>query len=171
MKLEAEAATRLKAEGVAPEDQRLLRHLDMRYLGQWRALKIPCPHRLSERALQDVIDEFHATHQREHAFSRREHPVEVYGIRVTALGKTRKPKLRRLNRGPAAEVALKRHTDVYFSRSRRFEETAIYDRQALPGDVDLDGPCRLDQMDSTVVIPPKFRGHVDAYGNVIIRPR
>ncbi|MGH8245487.1 MAG: hydantoinase/oxoprolinase family protein, partial [Gammaproteobacteria bacterium] len=168
--LEAEVAARLTAEGVRPADRRIMRQLDMRYLGQWRALRISCPRKLTGHALNGVLAAFHSTHQREHAFSRPEHPVEIYGARVAGLGVTKKPRLRRIKSGGTPEVALKGRERVYFAE-RGFEETPVYERHLLPADVTLEGPCRLDQMDSTIVIPPMFHGHTDGYGNVIIRPR
>jgi N-methylhydantoinase A len=168
--LEAEVADRLTTEGVRAADQRIVRQLDMRYLGQWRALRISCPRRVNRRALDTILDEFHSTHQREHAFSRKQHPVEIYGVRVVGLGVTKKPRLRRIKSGTTPEVALKGREQVYFAGGG-FEETPVYERHLLPAGADLEGPCRLDQMDSTVVIPPRFHGHTDAYGNVIIRAR
>uniref|UniRef100_UPI0025A035D5 hypothetical protein n=1 Tax=Klebsiella pneumoniae TaxID=573 RepID=UPI0025A035D5 len=52
--LEAEAHERLEAEGVAPAEMLLQRHVDMRYVGQWRSMAIPVPRPLT--ALAPIVD-------------------------------------------------------------------------------------------------------------------
>jgi N-methylhydantoinase A len=47
-------------------------------------------------------------------------------------------------------------------------ETPIYWRDHLPADVSLDGPAIIEQLDSTIVIPPFDRVEGKADGNLII---
>lgn len=168
--MEEEAVTRLKAEGVSEERMQLFRFFDMRYVGQWRALTIPCPKPLGG-SLDQVCEKFHSEHQREYAYSAKEQGIEIYGLRVTAIGLVEKPKIAKIPRGGSAEQALKARRQVYFEEAGGFTETLIYDRYRLPAGAVIEGPAIVEQMDSTVVIPPKFKAEVDEYGNIIIHVR
>ena len=66
--------------------------------------------------------------------------------------------------------ALKERRNVYF-REKGFIDTPVFDREKiLPGNV-IQGPCIIEQIDSTIVIPPDFFGTVDGYFNVIMGNR
>ena len=44
----------------------------------------------------------------------------------------------------------------------------VYDRSKLGEISRVDGSCIVEQMDSTLVIPPDTYFEVDCYGNIII---
>ena len=46
--------------------------------------------------------------------------------------------------------------------------TRYYDRTQLQAGNLLEGPAIVNQYDSTTVIPPGVRAHVDASGNIVI---
>jgi N-methylhydantoinase A len=52
---------------------------------------------------------------------------------------------------------------VWFAETG-FVPTPVYDRDRLPLDVELYGPCIVEQMDSTTVVPPQATLRVDAFG-------
>jgi N-methylhydantoinase A len=167
IKMEREVTERLQVEGTPEDRQQLFRYMDMRYAGQWRSLTVSCPRPLGT-SLEDVCDKFHVEHQREYAYSARDRHVEIYGLRVSGVGLTEKPKLQKLSRTGDAETALKGSRDVYLSEAGDFVETQVYDRGKLPAGATLTGPAVIEQLDSTVLIPPKALGEVDDYGNLII---
>jgi N-methylhydantoinase A len=47
-------------------------------------------------------------------------------------------------------------------------ETPVYDRADLPAGAILSGPCIVDQLDSTTVVPPRTTARVDVWGNLIL---
>ena len=47
-------------------------------------------------------------------------------------------------------------------------ECPVYDRSRLGRIARIDGPCIVEQMDSTSVIPPNTYFEVDDYGNIIV---
>lgn len=169
-KLEREILERLSAEGVAAEKMQILRYVDMRYLGQWRSLTVPATRPLGDSFAQS-LDQFHKDHQREYAFSQTEQPVEVYGLRVTGIGLVGKPELPRYEALGRAEDALKGERPVYFEEASGFTTTKVYDRGKLAPQMSFDGPAIVEQLDSTVVVPPGVRAEVDAYRNIILRIR
>ena len=72
------------------------RFIDMRYLGQWRAMSIAVPSQLS--SLDEAVAKFHEDHGREHNYSRPDAPVEVYRLQVKATGLVRKAEFAKMPR-------------------------------------------------------------------------
>ena len=65
--------------------------------------------------------------------------------------------------GSSVEAALKGHRQVLFGGA--WQQTAIYDRLALPTGARIDGPAILVQPDTTVLVEPGQRAEQDAFGN------
>jgi N-methylhydantoinase A len=161
--LEAEARERLRHEGV-PEDQiKLQRSVDMRYLGQWRALSVPVGAPLT--SLDHAVETFHAEHEREHNYRRDDAPVEIYRLNVQAVGVTPKPEFTRyaLNGSRPQPVTTRQ---VLFDEQDQWLETPIFQRHSLDAGTTLEGPAIVEQLDTTVLIPPGIRAQVDEWLNI-----
>ena len=167
-KLEDEARERLAVEGIEGDRVQLRRLMDMRYVGQWRSLTVPVSTPL-EANLDASLERFHQEHEREYAYSDRDQTVEIYGLRVVGLGLVDKPEFPKLERGDSLDAAKTGKRPVYFGEAGGFLDTTIYTRSALPAGATFNGPAIVEQMDSTVVIPPDWRAEVDDYGNIILR--
>ena len=46
--------------------------------------------------------------------------------------------------------------------------TRVVDRSTLAKDERIAGPCVIEELDSTVVLPPGTSATVDAVGNIVI---
>jgi N-methylhydantoinase A len=163
--LEGRARERLRAEGIADEDVRLLRSLDMRYLGQWRSLEISVDGEVE--SLGDLTARFHEEHERQHAYRRDETPVEIYQLKVTAVGTIPKPELPR-EHTEEHEPEAKEHREAVFGDEHGVS-AAVYERDDLRPGARIDGPAIIEQLDSTVIVPPGDRAEVDSFSNIIIR--
>jgi N-methylhydantoinase A len=163
--LEGRMRERLRHEGVEESDIEIVRYIDMRYLGQWRSLSVEAPSPLD--SLDLLLERFHAEHQREFAFSRPDHPVEIYGLRITAFGRLRKPELPRSVRAVSHPEPTEMRS-VYFAEVGGFVSTPVYQRSALGAGVELQGPAVIEQLDSTTLLPPGSRATVDEYRHLII---
>ncbi len=163
--LEAEARERLAHEGVSEEQMSLQRFIDMRYLGQWRSMAIPVERPV---ALQDAVDRFHSEHEREHSYRRDDAPVEFYRLTLRAVGVTPKPELARHERTGRMPEPLDRRL-VKFDETEVPVDTAVYERFSLPAGAELHGPAVLEQLDSTVLVPPGVTAEVDDWLNVTMR--
>lgn len=159
---------RLAAEHVDEQDMIFEYYLDMRYLGQWRAIAVPVTMPL--QTLDDVVATFHATHLKEHNFASDEAGVEIYRILVRAIGLTP-----RVQAAPAELIDPAEFTpvpvetrQVLFPDEATRVTTPIYDRSTLPSGAVLAGPCIVDQLDSTTVVPPDTTARVDEWGNLIL---
>ncbi len=167
--MELEAQALLASEGIAQDEMRLIRYLDMRYSGQWRSLEVAMSRPI--HSLDQALDRFHQEHQREFAFSNREQSVEIYGLRVEAIGLVPKPALPRYEPEGLFSDALVEHRDVYFEEAGGFTRTPVYNRERIPVLSRFSGPAIVEQMDSTTVIPPGFDAAVDEYKNMILTHR
>lgn len=167
-KLEDEGRERLAVEGITGERVQLRRLMDMRYVGQWRSLTVPVSTPLGKN-LEGSLARFHQEHQREYSFSDPAQAVEIYGLRVIGLGLVDKPEFPRLSTDGDLSAAKTEERQVYFGEAGGFFAAAIYDRAKLPAGAVFDGPAIVEQMDSTVVIPPDWRAEVDDFGNIVLR--
>jgi N-methylhydantoinase A len=162
--LEDAARERLRAEGIEEQEMRLLRAVDMRYLGQWRSLEIEVEGEIE--SLEDLVSRFHEEHERQHSYKREETPVEIYQLKVTAVGLTPKPEL------PKEEVEEHEpepatHREVVFGDGGAVR-TAIFHRDDLRPGARIEGPAIVEQLDTTVVVPPGDEAEVDGYSNLLI---
>lgn len=166
--LQEEGRQRLEAEHVAAEDMVFEYYLDMRYMGQWRAIAVPVTLPLS--TLDDVIEKFHSTHLKEHNYSAHDAGVEIYRISVRAIGLTPRVGVAPLELIDPADFAPTpvETRDVLFPDETRRLTTPIYNRADLPAGAQLQGPCIIDQLDSTTVVPPHTDARVDEWGNLIL---
>ncbi len=164
--LEKEGRERLAAEGVEEERMTFQRTIAMRYLGQWRSLAVGVDAGLE--SLDEVVAKFHDEHEREFAYRREGAPIEIYQLALQAVGVTPKPELasHELEDGAALPEPLAKRP-VHFDESGEAVDTPIYDRSALPAGSRVEGPAIIQQLDSTVVVPPDVVAEVDEH--LIIR--
>ncbi|WP_456815240.1 hydantoinase/oxoprolinase family protein [Bradyrhizobium sp. USDA 4529] len=162
--LEKAALARLIHEGVAQQDIVLQRSIDMMYRGQWRSLAVNAPRPIG--AIADLVQSFHAEHQREYNFRRDSAPVSFFRLNLKAVGVV-----------PKAEFAVHEPTGASpepVSRRRVWFEgsgldTPVYRRDNLPCGFSFQGPAIIEQVDATTVVPPGAAAEVDRYLNIIIR--
>lgn len=165
--MEAQGKNQLLAQRLAPENIRLARSADLRYEGQSYELNTPLPAGpLTAQKLRQVIDTFHKLHYQVYAYGSVDEKVEFINLRLTAIGLAPEVKLgaaQAANKGDA----VKGRRRVYFF-DHGFVDTPIFNRAKLsPGDT-LAGPCLVEEIASTTVIPPGARARVDEYGSMII---
>src|SRR5699024_2800765 len=91
LEMEKEARSLLEKEGLTEEQMQFVRYIDMRYVGQWRSLAVTVGRNL--QSMDAALDSFHYEHEREFAFANPKQQVEIYGLRVSAIGTVPKPEL------------------------------------------------------------------------------
>ena len=165
-----EAAAWLTREGIAPSQQRVSYHADMRYRRQGYELAIAVElGELEDRGAGVLAQRFDALHERLYGF-RLEAVCEIVNLRSVAQGKVREIALPEAEPdGPAsAHAQVDVHT-IYFDG--KFLDTAIFERARLRPGNGLSGPAIITEMDSTTVVLPGFHAEVDRYFNLIVRPQ
>jgi len=168
--MEAEGMKAVGNSAVTPESVVIERAADMRYVGQEHAVTVDLPDRFFKTqdrpAIKQHFDEVHAVR---YGTSSPKEPADLVSLRVTVLGRMRKPPRQEVAEGserPSAE-ALRAHKEVYF-RSTGFVSTPIYRRPSLRKGNRIAGPALVEEHASTTVIQPGDTAVVDAFGNLQI---
>lgn len=151
--LEAKALNTLKKEGVSNSKIVLQRFIDARYCGQSYELRVPA---------ENAVDAFHDAHQKMYGYADRGSPVEFVNFRVTGIGKQEKISLKKIEK-TRRDPPVKEVRDIFFDG---FLKTPVYKRETLRYKDCIEGPAVVEEMESTVLLPPKWRITVDEYGNL-----
>lgn len=168
--MEEEGMRAIGGSAVTPAAVVIERAADMRYVGQEHAVTVDLPSeffKIQDRAaIKKHFDDLHAVR---YGTSAPQEPADLVSLRVTVLGRMRKPPRQAVAEGsdrPAAE-ALRAHKQVYF-RSSGFVSTPVYRRPALCSGNRIHGPALVEEHASTTVVQPGDSVVVDAFGNLQI---
>jgi len=124
---------------------------------------------LDAAALEEVLDHFHAAHERVYGYASPGDPVEIVTYRVQAVGRADRVDVSRKDpEVGSADEALVGHRDIYLSEPRGFVRCPVYDRVLLRHGAELAGPAVIEQMDTTTVLLPGDHCRVDAHRNLVI---
>ncbi len=168
---EMEAPTRalLREEGVPDDGVEVRREIDMCYFGQSYQLRVAMTIGIDEGTAAAMSAAFHNRHQEVYGFCDRGGSTMFVNLRLTAIGKVERPRLRELpEASDSADRALKGRRKVYFSGAGGMLDCDLYDRERLLFRDRLGGPAIIEQMDTTTVVPPDAAVAVDRYGNLEI---
>ena len=161
--METAARRQLEREGFAPEQQKLLRSLDLRYRGQAFELNLPAP--ALELGIDRIEADFHRTHRDIYGHANPEAAIELVNARLTAYGLVPKPAAaRHAAPGASLESAVVERRPVWFEG--RAHDCPVWDRDRLPEGAELRGPAIVEEFGATTVIPPGWRGAMDPHGNL-----
>ncbi|MEM9013350.1 MAG: hydantoinase/oxoprolinase family protein [Pseudomonadota bacterium] len=151
----------------------LLVELDMAYLGQTHTVAVPITIEVGDEAVapptQEAIEAaFDRTYRQTYGRLLPGGTRRIINLRTAVIGRRPKFDLRTLGpaEGGSVDQALRGHRQVHFDDA--WQETAIYDRLALPVGAVIPGPAILEQPDATILIEPGLAGTVDDFGNVVI---
>jgi N-methylhydantoinase A len=161
--LERKGREQMRAEGFARDSVSIDRTLDVRYVGQSYELKVPFT--------GDFVAAFHRAHERRFGYCDRNRSCEVVNVHARFTGSVPKPGLRKLrarsSKDARAIVAPGEKSAAIFSGRN---SPAIYDRTQLQAGNRIPGPAIVTEYSATTVIPPKWTGRVDSFGNIILEP-
>lgn len=168
--MEEDSVQRLKAAGVSDEAIRIVRQVDMRYLGQAHEVMVQVPSGdITQESIKIINENFDREHEKLYAHSHPGDPAELANLRVIAIGVRQKPKPERLELGlESPEKALKFERDVFWKEYGAYVKTPIYERARLKPNNRIKGPAIVEEPLTTIVIPPSFNAEVDVNGNVVI---
>jgi len=159
------------AEQVPPSEQATELSVDVRYYGQTSYMNLPLQRvPSSDQDVEEIIARFEDRCLKEFGYvlPRDFAAVELVNARVAAVGASERAKL---PRDPApgqlgdAKIGTRQ---VFFAESGGLVEADIYLRDQLHSGVEFAGPAIVEQLDSTVVLPPGSSAVVDDYLHIII---
>ncbi|MBN9887088.1 hydantoinase/oxoprolinase family protein [Salipiger abyssi] len=160
--LEAEVARALHDDGMPAERCSFGHALDIRYFGQEFSVTTPVT---PGEAVADILDRFHVAHERVYGHSAPGDRTEVTALRVNGAGAVNA--MAGFDHAAPAE-AKSRTRRVWFAEAAGYVDTPVVPREALvPGD-SLTGPAIVEQLDTTIVLPPGRRAQVDPRACLII---
>ncbi|GAA1761001.1 hydantoinase/oxoprolinase family protein [Streptomonospora arabica] len=176
--LAGEAAEVLRAEGFAGEGGpggvgglRLERSADLRYFGQAYEVRVPVPADPLDAAAADAVaDAFHAAHRDLYGYDLRDNPeqqVEWVNLRVTGIGRIRRPEPRGLAGPGGARDARTGVRDVCFDGAVH-RGTPVYLRDALAPGSTVRGPAVIEEYASTLPLHPGFTARVHPDGGIAV---
>jgi len=164
--LHDEAERRLLDDGVPPAATVFRRSVDMRYLGQAYELTIPCDEPLDgeDGALEALVRRFNETHERVYGHHSADEPTQLVNLRVEGVG--------HVPRGAWRERIAPRHEhdrrrQVYV-HGEGWLDTPVLDRsRLLPGE-EYPGPLVVEQLDTTLWVPPGDVARPDERGTIVV---
>jgi N-methylhydantoinase A len=168
--LEAEALAILESEQIPEDSRRIERSVDVRYYGQTPYLNLELDDAPASReAIDRVAQRYGDQYEREFGYRLDADiaKVEIVNARIAAIGRAPAAEAVQAPAGNGAPVSLETR-GVYFAEVGDFTDTPVYARSSLGPDAVLEGPAIVEQMDTTVLIPPSSRARVDARLNLII---
>jgi len=159
--MERGARRQLQLEGFDAAQQRMRRSLDLRYRSQAFELNLG----LGDESLAAVEGAFHRHHQAMYGHADRTASIELVNARLSAYGVVARPAAAHHEGGGAGlDAALVERRPVRFDGA--VHDCPVWERERLPADAELRGPAIVEEFGATTVVPPGWRGALDAHGNL-----
>jgi N-methylhydantoinase A len=163
--MRAEAFSALSGAGVRESDVVVRYGVDARYHGQGHEITVwlgegsgwPVD---DAEALRRYEDEY----RRVYGMAIPGVPVEVVTWRISAFAPASQVATAAASGG---EVRVKRSRPVVFNRHEQPLTVPVYERRDLPVGAVIDGPCIVEQRDTTTVLRPGWRAEVASDGSLI----
>jgi len=161
----------LDLQGATGEGRQTEIRLDMRYRGQNYELPVSGRDPGTEAGMQWAVEEFHRAHQQAYGYAAPARAVEIVNVRISAT--TRVPGHDAITAptaasGPDSAPAPIEVRSVLWSEQGGFVDTPIFARTHVRPGQGVAGPAILEQIDSTVVLPPGASALADAFGCLVI---
>ena len=167
--MEEEGTDLLKSEHIPKTRIQFNYSIDMRYVKQYHEVNVVVTQEEVRRGRMDSIaKKFHPEHNRLYGYSLEEvgTPIEVINLRLTCVGRTDKPKFRKMKyAGPGPSFAFKKKRKVYLPNKKKFQPVPVFDGDRLKYGNKIDGPAIIEQVNTTTFVSPEFSVLCDAYGS------
>ncbi len=164
-----EVSDYLRPEGIAEDEIRVSRWLDMRYRGQGYEIEVSLPDLHGSELLAALPSLFAEAYEAVFGRSFDQEPIEIINWKVEAAG----PRPigdghYRLDVAPGPQ-ALKGTRLAYFPEGDGFVSCPVYDRYTLAVGARFTGPALVEERESTCVIGVGDRAVIDDLGNLIVQ--
>jgi N-methylhydantoinase A len=167
--LETRVREQLVSAGGVASDSSVLVRLDMRYLGQGYEVEVSLPDGDPAAALPSLPSRFASAYAAIFGMSFSDREIEIVAWKVEVQGVVPGvDSAYRLRRPGSAGNALRGHRPAYFADLGGTVPCPVYDRYRLVPDVMITGPALVEEAESTCVVGPGDRAHVDAAGHLVI---
>ena len=165
--LESQAGAQLAADGFDAARQTCVRTAMLHYQGQIYELEVPVPAaRIDRAALDDLAEAFGREHERTYGHrAGTAEPVELVTAQVVGRGLSERPRVPDRLHLDEREVGSDTRR-AYFGRTHGWIEAPVVTRTAMARAG--EGPCIVEEYDSTCLVPPGVRARIDTRGNLVL---
>ena len=191
--MEAEGQALLEKSGVLPEQVSHQREADIRYVGQGHEIQVPLPvGQLSSDSVSTIVSLFEEAYRRLYERLSQSVPIEIINWRVTSSSLAPRVRLQvasapihpsndaarlaqRAQEGckerdeqTVAQTAQKGSRMAYFPELGGYHDIPVYNRYGLLPGTNFTGPAIVEERESTVIVGPDCRFHIDEQQNLIV---
>jgi len=168
--LEEKAIADLVLEGYPRGAITIERSATMQYIGQSFDLVVEAPSgSLGIEEFRRLASAFSDDHQKTYGYKEDASRVQLVSLRITARAATPKSSYseigRQIMRESASEERVSRK--AYFGPDAGWQTARVVRRADLRSE-DVAGPAIIEELDTTIVIPPQCTAALDDFGNVVI---
>ena len=173
--LEASALEEMEREGHASDAIVIERSATMQYLGQSFELVIPVPRSdVDVEGWKTLAQAFCDEHQKTYGYQEDALRVQVVSLRISAATRSAKCSYAEVGRqsmlltqDQVDSVGSSHSRRAYFGAEHGWQDARVIRRADLSSKT-VAGPAIVEEMDTTVVVPPHCEVSLDVFGNVII---
>ena len=168
--MERLGADLLVDSGAGPEEIEHTRTAEIRYVGQGHEIRVPIPNgTLTVEQRGTIYEEFDRVYQS--LYGREGPPVGLEALTWRVVSRGPRPLMLRARtedvKGDGA-AARKGERPAYFATAGGFVSTPVYDRYRLGPGSTMTGPAIIEERESTAIIGPGGRVHVDEGLNIVV---
>ncbi len=171
--IESEIKQIMSGEGFESGQLDFLRFFTMRYRRQTAGVELPVTwDRLTMDRIAKLQDMFEKKYEELYGVGAgyTKAGIEISAIRVDAVGRVAKPRLKaQRSKKSRTAAAKKSRRKIFFARpERRFIDAEVYDYALLGAGARIRGPAVIELPFTTTLVPPNFKVTVDDYLNLIM---
>ncbi len=167
--MESEAKGLLATENIKEDQQEFIYSLDMHYIKQYHDVNIVINKQdIENNNLSGIASKFHPEHNRLYGYSLEGDgtPLELINLRLSALGKTDKPRFSGEDYGGEdPKDAFKHMRTAYIPSKKAMEPVPVYDGFKLRFGNKIEGPAIIEQVNTTTFITDEYAMVCDKYGS------
>ena len=165
-KLIEKSIKNMKEDGFREDEVSIYPFLDLRYQGQ--SYEITIPYNNKKTSDLSFVSDFHKAHRKLYSYHHEERAVEIVNIRVKAVGKTKKIKLKRLSpEDKAPERSFMKKQAIHYEG--KTWQASVFKRALLGPRNKINGPALIADNESTTFLPPSYTLEVDGFLNLMIQ--
>jgi N-methylhydantoinase A/oxoprolinase/acetone carboxylase beta subunit len=164
--LEKTGLDQMHGEGFPLKDIKIIRQLDLRYLGQ--SYEITLPFSAKKGISRNLVRDFHRAHQKHYSYYHPSRAVEIVHIRIKVVGTSERIKLKKHPSGDEHPGNAFIMSQALYHGGREYM-AQVFNRDLLEAGDSLSGPAVVVDAESTTFIPPCYSAEIDPYLNLIIQ--
>jgi N-methylhydantoinase A len=165
--LETQARAELAEEGIAADQIRFERQVDLKYGYQVAELSLPFPDGSSADLQNRLAQLFTEAHRQAFGYDRAD-TIELVSVRLQAVASSGHLRFSELTgTGNEGAPPPSPSRTAYFGPQAGECEAAVYQRTAL--EQARSGPLIVEEPDTTVVVPPGWTVQYDVSGNLLLQ--